>query len=91
MARISDLRFVRSNVGDGLLGFTSFILDGDVLIDGVAVRRTIWGELTLSWPARKDTRGRLHHHVRPVDDEARLELEGELLAQLHPFVRGGAA
>lgn len=91
MTRISDIRFTPAHTGGGLLGWVSFTVDGDLVIDGVAVRRTLLGELTISWPWRRDTRGRLHHHVRPLDDEARLELESELLAHLHPFVRGGAA
>lgn len=89
--RVSATRFVAAQAGGGLIGYVSFVLDGDVLIDGIVIRRTLRGELTLSWPARKDSRGRLHHHVRPVDDDARIELEGELLAHLHGHIREGAA
>jgi DNA-binding cell septation regulator SpoVG len=91
ISRITDVQFSRTRSDNGLLGFVSFVLDGDLQIDGVALRRTLLGELTISWPGRRDAAGRLHHHVRPVDGEVRRELEDELLARLHPFVRGGAA
>jgi DNA-binding cell septation regulator SpoVG len=90
-SRITSIRFKPAHTGDGLLGWASFVLDGDLVIDGVAVRRTLTGALVLSWPGRKDSRGRVHHHVRPVDDQARRELEDELLAHLHRHVRAGGA
>src|SRR6187431_2886801 len=65
--RISSVRFSRAHAGDGLLGWVTFVIDNDLAISGVAVRRSLRGELVLSWPARKDAAGRLHHQVRPVD------------------------
>lgn len=88
--RITSVRFSPAHTGGGLLGFASFTLDGELAIDGVGVRRSLTGALVLSWPARKDSAGRRHFHVRPVDDGVRRELENELFAHLHPFLRGGA-
>ena len=90
-SRLTSVRFTPARTGGGLLGWASFVLDGDVRVDGLAVRRTLHGELTCSWPGRRGAGGRLHHHVWPIDDAARLRLEGELLAHLHPFLRGSAA
>ena len=56
-------------VSSGLLGFVSFQL-GEVLLDGVAVRRTRDGELTLSFPQRRDRSGRTHDLIRPIDQTA---------------------
>jgi hypothetical protein len=76
---------------DGLIGWISFVLDARFAIDGVALRRSLRGEVVFSWPARKDGAGRLHHHVRPLDDCTRVAIEDELLAHLHPFLRGSVA
>lgn len=81
---IADLRFTASNDADsarGLLGFVSFAL-GPVRLDGVTVRRTRDGRLTLSFPVRRDADGRAHALVRPLDDEARRSLEAQVFAAL---------
>ncbi len=75
-----DLRirsWVRGTADDersGLLGFLS-IFYGDVIIDGVTVRRTAAGKLALSFPERRDRKDRAHPIVRPVDEEARRRIE----------------
>jgi hypothetical protein len=81
---ISDLHATPGTDADlerGLLGFVRFRY-GSVLVDGVTVRRTLDGRLTLSWPERVDRAGRKHAVVRPADDTARVELEREVLAAL---------
>jgi len=65
----------------GLLGWVSFSVAG-LRIEGVAVRRTLDGQLTLSWPCRHDRHGRRHSVVRPVDDDARRRLEAAIFAEL---------
>jgi hypothetical protein len=82
---ISGLRFSpakRDESATGLLGWCSFLLNGCVHIDGVAVRRTTRGSLALSWPTRTDGRGRQHPLLRPIDDAARRNLEAQVLAAL---------
>ena len=85
-------RFVISNVSfshaaewrrsTGLLGWVTFILDGCLAVDGVAVRRTTFGLLTLSFPARTDAGGRRHPIVRPLDEETRRDIESQVFSSL---------
>ena len=78
----TEIRFVplpRSRARSGLLGFVSFTLNDTLRIDGVAVRKTAGGRLTLSYPARKDSRGVIHHHLRPLNDAIRREIEFQVI------------
>lgn len=65
----------------GLLGFVALEVDR-FRLDGVTVRKTATGKLTLSFPARTDRSGRRHAFIRPLDDAARVEIEAEVLWQL---------
>ena len=65
----------------GLLGYLS-IFYGEMVVDGITLRRTVDGRFVLSFPARTDRRGQRHAYVRPVDDDARRAIERELLGQL---------
>lgn len=67
---------------EGLLGFVALELPSGLVLDGVALRRTSRGRLCLSFPERRDSRGRRHPYIRPVDDRARRELEAEVFAAL---------
>ena len=69
--------WTRASDGDirsGLLGFVS-VFFGDVVVDGITVRKTAEGRLTLSFPERRDRLGRRHPIVRPIDNKARLAIE----------------
>ena len=82
---VSDLRFSPASRDDaalGLLGFVSFLIDGRLGVDGVAVRRRLGGGLTLSWPARTDANGHRHPYLRPVGEAARREIEAQVLEAL---------
>ena len=70
---------------DGLLGYLS-VFYGDLVLDGITLRRTADGRFALSFPARTDRSGRRHPFVRPVDDAARRSIERALLAQLGQHV-----
>ncbi len=81
---IDDVRFASASPEDqrsGLVGFLSFRL-GPLRIDGVALRKTSAGRTTLSFPARTDRAGERHHFLRPIDNEARREIEGQVLTAL---------
>lgn len=82
---ISQVRLVRAAPADmatGLLGWVSLVL-GDLLrLDGLTLRRTSNGLLTLSFPARRDASGRQHAIVRPIDDAVRREIEEAVFAAL---------
>ena len=65
----------------GLLGFISVEL-GNLILDGICLRRTAAGRFALSFPARTNRAGRRHSYIRPVDDAARKAIEREILGQL---------
>lgn len=65
----------------GLLGYLS-VEYGDLVLDGIVLRRTAEGRFTLSFPARTDRAGRRHSYIRPVDDQARREIESVILGKL---------
>jgi hypothetical protein len=75
---ITNVQFTSAPPEDadtGLLGHVSCTLNDGLRLDGLAVRRTRDGRLTLSYPGRKDGAGHQHFYVRPLDDAARLAIE----------------
>ena len=83
--RISNARLVSATTKErakGLIGYVSFILNGTLHLDGLALRRTADGRLTLSFPSRRDGTGRQHFFLRPLDDVARREIEHQVFAAL---------
>ena len=75
---VSDVRFVASSERDqriGLLGYASFLLHGDIRIDGVAVRQTLDRRLVLSYPAKSSRGGVQHPYVLPINKPAREAIE----------------
>ena len=68
-----------ADVRTGLLGFVS-VYYGDVVLDGLTVRQTADGRLTLSFPERRDRRGGRHPYIRPIDDAARQRIERAIFA-----------
>ena len=65
----------------GLLGFISFRY-GDLLIDGVTVRKTRDSRIVLSFPLSHSKSGRQHANLRPIDARARAEIEAAILGAL---------
>ena len=87
---VADVTFVPAGQEErarGLLGFVSMRFGDDLVLDGVTLRRTEQGRLALSYPMRRDRRGRTHHFIRPADDDARRRLERAVIDALR---RGGA-
>lgn len=70
-----------AEIRTGLLGFVS-IGYGDLVLDGLVLRKTADGRFVLSFPARTDRAGRRHSYIRPANDEVRKAIEAELLWQL---------
>ena len=64
-----------------MLGYVSFLIDGEVRIDGVAVRRTAKGALALSFPERP-TKGGPRPIIRPISDAARRNVEAQVFREL---------
>ena len=82
---ISDVEYVPASQKDareGLLGFISATLDGRLRLDGITLRLTLEGTITLSFPSRLDRYGIEHPYVQPLSDDARRELERLILGQL---------
>ena len=89
MTVLHDLRFTPASRGHrraGLLGWLAFRIGPDWRVDGIAVRRTLRGELRFSFPSRVDGAGREHPFVLPANDRVWRELERAVLAQLGPEV-----
>ena len=76
----SWVRGTDAEIRTGLLGYLS-VLYGDLVIDGLVLRRTAAGRLTLSYPSRSDRAGRRHFVVRPDGDEARRRIERAVFSQ----------
>lgn len=83
--RVTDVRLKAATYTareQGLLGWVSFRIADAILIEGVAVRRTINNSLVLSFPEPTDSRGKRHRPVRPLDDESRLRIERQVFSAL---------
>ena len=78
---VSWVKASEADVRRGLLGFVS-IEYGLLVLDGIVVRRTAEGRITLSFPARTDRGGRRHPYLRPRDDDARRRIETAILGRL---------
>ena len=84
MPVVTDVQFTLATPIDqpsGLLGYVAFRL-GPVLIDGVTLRRTLSGQLTLSFPMRTSGTGQRHAIVRPADSPAREVITAAVLQGL---------
>ena len=82
---VTDIRFTeagRHDQRDGLLGYVSFLLEGSVRVDGVAVRMTRDGRRTLSFPAKRTARGVEHPFVRPISTASREAIEAQVFAAI---------
>ena len=78
------ISYVRGTTEDerrGLLGFLR-VAYGELILDSVVLRRTSEGRYALAFPSRDDRAGRRHAIVRPAHDDARREIERQVLADL---------
>ena len=66
----------------GLIGFVAATIDGVLRVDGLALRRTRSGRLVLTFPTRRDRRGREHPYLRPTCARVRLAIEAAILGEL---------
>lgn len=76
--KLSSIQFAAASPKDqatGLLGYLAFTL-GPLRVDGVTVRRLAdSGRLALSFPCRRDRRGRSYPIVCPLGDRERRAIE----------------
>jgi hypothetical protein len=66
----------------GLLGWITCRLNGRLQLDGLALRKTLDGRHTLSFPARRDGAGRQRFYLRPLDDATREAIEQQVFKAL---------
>ena len=82
--RVSSMHFTPAKpklAGTGLLGWVTCTLNGNIQLGGIALRRTLDGRVVLSFPERTCF-GIRHRYVRLLDEDARQELEEQILAEL---------
>ncbi len=82
---VSEVRFTPSTRRDrdsGLLGFVSCVLNDAIKLDGITLRRTRDGKLTLSYPSRRDRRDVEHFIIAPLGDAVRLAVERQVFEAL---------
>ena len=87
--RVTEVRFAPAPdhlVCSGLIGWSSFVLDGRLRVAGVAVRRTERGRPCLSYPVRDEGVGRRFEYFKPIDDATRRDIERQVLEQLGEVV-----
>ena len=76
--RVSDVHLVRGTPTDaarGLLGYLGVTVNGSLRIEGLTLRRTRSRRLTVSFPRHRGG-------FRPLDDDARREMERQVLEHL---------
>ncbi len=83
---VSDVRLrfpPASGATGGVVAFIDFILEQKWQVARVALRFTRDGSVAFSYPRVRRADERRTWLFRPIDDSARIELEGALLASLH--------
>lgn len=87
---LHDFRFTvaeRAEQKTGLLGWIAFTIDDHVRVDGVTLRRTAEGRITLAFPARVAKDGRKRSIVWPISETARQAIESQVFEALHVDAR----
>jgi DNA-binding cell septation regulator SpoVG len=82
---ITDVQFTPTSAyhrHSGLLGFLRCVVNGALAIDGITLRRTYVGDLILSFPERRSKEGKKHPIVYPRSQDARDEIERQVMAEL---------
>lgn len=82
---VTDATLVAANPADrktGLLGFIAVTINGRLRIDGLTLRRSMAGRITVSFPEKRDAAGRPIHLVRPLDADTQRSIERQILEQL---------
>lgn len=66
----------------GLIGYVRLRLGGRLRLDGLTLRRTASGAMTVSFPVRRDRQGRSHTLVRLLGEDMRADFERQVIAAL---------
>jgi DNA-binding cell septation regulator SpoVG len=73
----------------GLLAWLEVVLDDVLELDGLALRRTTSGDLSVTYPTRRDGAGREHTLVRPLGEAMRRAIERQVVEMID-LEAGGA-
>jgi DNA-binding cell septation regulator SpoVG len=68
---VQDVRMITAKAS--VVGFVTATI-GELVVEGITIRRGLTGELRLGFPRHTDRYGRTHAVVRPADDAVRREL-----------------
>jgi hypothetical protein len=82
---LRDIQFTPGSPAErttGLLGWVR-LRYGDLLLDGLALRRTRDGRLVLSFPRPSRRVGLARQLVGPAGPDVREQIESEVIAELH--------
>ena len=82
---VTEARLTRAPAIDqaqGLIGYLKVVLSGGLALDGLTLRRTRDGRLTVSFPSRRDAAGRERFFIRPITNQAQLDVEAQILVLL---------
>ena len=83
--KIDHIRFVTAppqQQREGLLGWVTCTLNDKVQMSGLMLRRTLQGNFVLSFPSRRDSHGTEHFFLKPLNDQARREIEYQVFRSL---------
>ena len=83
--KVTNVQFVAASSRDAecdIVGWVSCTLNGAVRVDGITVRRMLSGDITVSYPTRKDGWGQKHAILKPLNDQVRRELQCQILAAI---------
>ncbi len=75
---ITDLKFTVADAAhraSGILGWIRVTLAGAVIVDGIALRRSLDGSLAITWPKQPNGRP----VASPASSEARKKIENAIL------------
>jgi hypothetical protein len=75
---ITDLKFTvadGAHRASGILGWVKVTFAGAVIVDGIALRRTLTGDLAITWPTKPNGRP----VASPASTAARKMLEARIL------------
>jgi hypothetical protein len=82
---ISDIRFAPARLelrSRGLLGWVCCALNGELQLDGIALRKTLEGKHRLSFPRHVDANGTEHDLIKPLSNGVRDAIEAQVIGDL---------
>lgn len=83
--KISNLKMHPTSQLDrqrGLMAWLSMVVEDCLVLDCVALRKSKDKKYSLSFPARRDGLGKVHHYFHPRNEEARLRIEKQVFSIL---------